>query len=91
MYVSHVYTHSSLVQKGSSFKENKRVFIKDTSVFSAWKEDNKLILDKACEHDFENWKLQKVVKDSRDVSDVKQLNLVSMFNYARASERLYHC
>lgn len=44
------------------------MFAKDNSVFAQWKEDNKTILDKVCEHDFENWKLQKVVKDARDVS-----------------------
>ena len=44
------------------------MFVKDNSVFAQWKEDNKTILDKVCEHDFENWKLQKVVKDARDVS-----------------------
>lgn len=57
-----------LVSKGSIAKSNKRVFIKDLSVFAPWKEDNRQILEKVCEHDFENWKLLNVIKDARDVS-----------------------
>lgn len=44
------------------------MFIKDLSVFAPWKEDNRQILEKVCEHDFENWKLLNVIKDARDVS-----------------------
>ena len=57
-----------LVEKGSQYKDNSRAFNKETSVFASWKQDNKAIYDKCFEHDFDNWKLQKVVKDAVDVS-----------------------
>ena len=54
--------------KASKHKANVRVFNKETSVFAAWKEDTKSSLKQATEIDFSEWKVDRVIKDEKDVS-----------------------
>lgn len=47
-----------------------RVFRKDNSVFEPWKEDTDLTLQLACESDLGVSRLNKVIKDSTEKSQV---------------------
>ena len=46
---------------------NKRVFIKEKSVFAPWKEDNPRLLASAFELDWENTRIPNIFKDKIDL------------------------
>ena len=50
-----------------------RVFRKDQSVFAKWREDDQNILDKCYNHDMQNWKLSKFVKEETDLMGVNKI------------------
>jgi len=52
-----------------------RVFNKENSVFAAWKEDTSSSLKLATQTDFSEWKVDRVIKDEKDVS-MKSLTFV---------------
>lgn len=61
-----------------------RKFEKQVSVFANWHEDTKSTIEKACDHDFRNWKLPRVVKDGTDVSYLLLKILYSISTFVKA-------
>jgi hypothetical protein len=56
------------VQERAKKVVKKRVFVKETSVFKDWKEDSDYSLMQAFESDTKYWKVNRLIKDSEDVT-----------------------
>lgn len=59
------------------------LFVKETSVFKDWTADNNEVVINCLHHDFERWKVKKLVKDSRDLHQIK---IFLKDNFARLKE-----
>jgi hypothetical protein len=72
------------------------VFKKEHSVFNLWKEDTKSKLQACLRHDFENWKLQRFVKDPDEQRRVEEIitknfaGIKSVFHF-EISKSLFPC
>jgi hypothetical protein len=61
------------VKQSKNTKIEAIYFNKKESVFKEWREDSDALLDKACDHDFKNWKGAKFIKDPKMLYDVEEL------------------
>lgn len=66
-------------KKEAKKKEVVRQFKKETSVFSKWIPDNKVLLEKCFEQDTKLWKMHRFVKDEEEQDEIKR---VLFKNYA---------
>ena len=60
-----------LVRKQLKLRDINLNFIRSKSVFADWREDNSDTVMKCLQHDFEQWKVNKFVKDSKDLLAIK--------------------